>query len=173
MKFSPFLAVLITAGLLPIGLQPSLADQPQTKQVRFYCGQSFDVESNKILPTTFVASSTRKEPVAVVRWKSSFAGYKPQERCNTVSQKFQKAWEGGRFRYLVAGTSQKTGQGIICGLASQRDRCDDSKMLFTLRNSQDAGNVIASIQQTQRGASGRVLEQSSGSEMVDVEELLK
>jgi hypothetical protein len=173
MNINPFLAVAIVTGLLATGLEASLADQSQTKQVRFYCGQSFDVSSNKILPTTFVATSVRREPVAVVRWKSSFAGYKPQDRCNVVSQKFQKAWASGTFKFLTAGTSQKTGQGIICGVANQGDRCDESKMLFTLRNARDAGDVIASIQQTQRGLTGKVLEQSSGGELVDMEELLK
>jgi hypothetical protein len=168
-----FLSTLIITGLIITKIEASHANQ-QKPQVRFYCGQSFDRSSNKILPTTFAATSTRTEPLAIIRWKTSFAGYNPQNRCNIVSQKFQTAWKGGRLKFLSAGTAKKTGQGIICGTASQGNTCDESSMLFTLKNSQAAGDIIDSIYQIQHGTNRDPISQSSGgSGSIDLEELLK
>ena len=173
-KTSLYFSILVTAGLLNLRIQSSLADQPVQKlQVRFYCGQSFDISSNKILPTTFAATSARTEPVALIRWNSHLSSYKPQTRCDLVSQKFQTAWSGGKLHFISAGISQKTGQGIICGTANKTQKCDESQMLFTLKNSKDAGDIVTKIGQIQRGADSSPITQSSSNEYIDLEELLK
>ncbi|MCY7337789.1 MAG: COP23 domain-containing protein [Chamaesiphon sp.] len=174
LKTNLFLATLVTAGILTNISQPSFADKPQQKrQVRFYCGQSFDSSSQKIVPTTFAATSERKEPVAVIRWKFGFVGYSTQNRCNIVSTKFQTAWADGRLRFLVAGASPATGQGIICGVADREQACNDSTMLFTLKNEKQAQTAIASIERIKTGTTSNPGYQSSGSDPVDLEELLK
>lgn len=173
MKTRLSLSILLTIGSLSAQLKPSLANQiAQKPQVRFYCGQSFDISTNKILPTTFAATSVRQDPVAIIRWKSAL-GYSPQNRCTIVSSNFQKAWNIGRLRFLRAGTSQKTGQGIICGTATKVKKCDESQMLFTLRNANDANDVIGNIREIQRGTNRDPISQSSGDEVVDLEEVLK
>jgi hypothetical protein len=126
-----------------------------------------------MLPTTFAATSKRKDPVAVITWKIGFAGYSPQNRCDLVSGKFQTAWAGGKLRYLRSGTSAATGQGIICGVANSEQACDDSSMLFTLQNAKQAQDIITSIEQIRRGAAGGPVSQSSGGELVDLADLLK
>lgn len=169
-----YLAPMFAVGILATGVQSSFADrQDGAPQVRFYCGQSFDRTTNKMLPTTFAATSKRKDPVAVITWKIGFAGYSPQNRCNLVSAKFQTAWTGGKLNYLRSGTSAATGQGIICGVANPDRACDDSSLLFTLKNAKQAQYIIASIGQIRRGANSQPLEQSSGGEVVDLADLLK
>ena len=173
-KTSLCVAVAINLGAVMANVRASRADQqPSQKQVRFYCGQSFDNSSQKILPTTFAATSQRKEPVAIIRWKFGMGKYTPQARCNTVSPKFQTAWTGGKLNFITAGTA-KNGAGIICGIASKEQACDESTMLFTLKNATQAQETIAGIDGIKRGGAGGPISQSSGSiEPVNLDELLK
>jgi hypothetical protein len=164
------IVALLTTELTIIGTQPSIA-KPLT--VRFYCGQSFDTDQNKILPTTFVATSARTESIAIIRWKSGFGGYPPQVRCNMVSSKFQTAWTGGNLKFIKAGVSNQTGQGIVCGTADRQQKCDDAQMLFTLKNHQDAINIIANINSIRSGKVGNPILQSSGDSLVDLEQLIQ
>lgn len=164
------LATLLTTELTLLAVQPSTANPPT---VRFYCGQSFDTDQNKILPTTFVATSARTESIAIIRWKSGFGGYSPQVRCNMVSTKFQSAWTGGNLKFIKAGVSNQTGQGIICGIANLQQKCDDAQILFTLRNHQDARNIITSINNIKSGKTNSPPLQSSGDSLVDLEQLIQ
>jgi Circadian oscillating protein COP23 len=164
------LATLLTTELTILAVPPSTAN-PLT--VRFYCGQSFDPDQNKILPTTFVATSARTESIAIIRWKSAFGVYSPQVRCNKVSSKFQTAWTGGNLKFIKSGVSDRTGLGIICGTADRQQKCDDSQMLFTLRNHQDARNIIDNINNIRNGKISKPFLQSSGDSLVDLEELIK
>jgi Circadian oscillating protein COP23 len=153
-------------------LAPSATSAPQNLVVRFYCGQSFDPNSNKIIPTTLIATSARREPVAFIQWKSkSFGKYTPKSRCAIVSPKLQQAWEAKRLRYLTAGTSPQTGQGIICG-SSTKTQCNNSNMLFTLNSGADASEVIARIREIQSGKTSNPIAQSSGDNSVDMQELV-
>jgi Circadian oscillating protein COP23 len=164
------LATLLTTELMLITARPSVANPPT---VRFYCGQSFDTDQKKILPTTFVATSARAESIAIIRWKSGFGGYSPQVRCNMVSTKFQSAWTGGNLKFIKAGVSNQTGQGIICGTADLQQKCDESQMLFTLKNHQDAKSIITSINSIKSGKIRNPLLQSSGDSSVDLEQLIQ
>jgi hypothetical protein len=162
------LVTLLITELTLLAVQPSTANPPT---VRFYCGQSFDTDQNKILPTTFVATSARTESIAIIRWKSGFGGYSPQIRCNMVSTKFQTAWTGGNLKFIKAGVSNQTGQGIICGTADLQQKCDESQMLFTLKNHRDAKNIITSINSIKSGKTRTPPSQSSGDSSVDLEQL--
>jgi Circadian oscillating protein COP23 len=164
------LATLLTTELTILAVQPSTANPPT---VSFYCGQSFDPDQNKILPTTFVATSARTESIAIIRWKSGFGGYSPQVRCNMVSTKFQTAWTGGNLKFIKSGVSDRTGQGIVCGTADRQQKCDDAQILFTLKNYQDAKNIITNINNIRTGKTSNPLLQSSGDSVVDLEELTK
>lgn len=136
-SFIPF-GMAVAWILLPI---QSLAQTPA--KVTFYCGQTLDPTSNAIVPTTLVASSSRREPVALIQWKSKLSGkYTPQVRCNIVSTKFQQAWEAKRLNYLTAGVDKKSGLGIICGTKDSSTPCDRVSMLFALSNGADASETI-------------------------------
>jgi Circadian oscillating protein COP23 len=156
-----------------LALLPLMAIAQQRPIVKFYCGQSFDPDSNQILPTTLIASSARKEPVAFIQWKSTdFGEFTPQKRCDIVSPKLQQAWKNRRLDYLMAGVSPQTGQGIICG-ASKKTKCDRSNMLFTLDSGSDASAVIKRIRSIQWGKNSNPISQGSGNETVDMQKLVE
>jgi hypothetical protein len=142
-------------------------------KVSFYCGQTFDPNSNAIVPTTLVASSAKREPVALIQWKSKISGkYTPQVRCNMVSSKFQQAWSAKRLNYLAAGVDKKSGLGIICGSKDRATPCNRSSMLFTLSNGADASETIDRIKAIKTGAGSNPLPQSSGDGIVAIESIV-
>lgn len=169
------LRTLVILGCLASSftLSPSATSAPQKLVVKFYCGQSFDPDSNKIIPTTLIATSARREPVAFIQWKSKAFGKKftPKNRCAIVSPKLQQAWQNKRLNYLTAGTNSNN-QGIICG-SSSKTQCNDSNMLFTLNSGADAAEVIGQIRSIQSGKIENPIAQSSGSNAVDMQELVE
>ncbi|MCY7367385.1 MAG: COP23 domain-containing protein [Chamaesiphon sp.] len=163
-SFIPF-GMAVAWILLPI---QSIAQTPS--KVSFYCGQTFDPNSNAIVPTTLVASSAKREPVALIQWKSKLSGkYTPQVRCNTVSAKFQQAWEAKRLNYLTAGLDKASGLGIICGVKELATPCNRSSMLFTLANGADANETLDRIRGIGKGNGGGPDPQSSGNSVVDID----
>jgi Circadian oscillating protein COP23 len=128
--------VFLLAGALllanAMALKPVLAE---SEQVSFYCGQSYDPLSKRNIPTTWARVPGRLEPFALIRWKSEFfPNFSPQKRCDVVSPKFQAAYGAGKLQYLSTGKHERTGQGIICGLANLDDVCEkDADLLFTLK----------------------------------------
>jgi hypothetical protein len=161
-----------------VGLTASSAFVPvaaiaQTpKKVSFYCGQTFDPNTNQIVPTTIVASSSKREPVALIQWKSKLNGkFTPQVRCNLVSAKFQQAWEAKRLNYLTAGLDKNSGLGIICGVKELSTRCDKSSMLFTLANGADANETLGRINGIKGGDGSNPVPQSSG-DSVDIDKII-
>jgi Circadian oscillating protein COP23 len=142
-------------------------------KVRFYCGQTFDPNSNAIVPTTLVASSSRREPVALIQWKVKLSGkYTPQVRCNMVSGNFQQAWDTKRLNYLAAGVDKKSGLGIICGSKDRSTPCTRSSILFTLANGADASETIERIKTIKTGAGSNPIPQSSGDGIVAIESII-
>jgi len=155
--------------LLPI---QSIAQTPS--KVSFYCGQTFDPNSNAIVPTTLVASSAKREPVALIQWKSKLSGkYTPQVRCNMVSAKFQQAWEAKRLNYITAGVDGKSGLGLICGAKERASDCTRSSMLFTLSNGADAIETIERMKDIRVGKnSNPVSQQSAGTSIINIESII-
>jgi hypothetical protein len=173
-----YLAMVAIAGSLLGSLSGQInrvnANPSPAKYVRFYCGQSFDPNTNQIVPTTVIATSSRKEPVAFIQWKlSSFAAYTPERRCAIVSPKLQQAWESKRLKYLISGTSKRTGQGVICGVKDPNSACNESNMLFTLANGADANGLIDRIEGLKMGKTSNPIPQSSRGRSTDLEEFVE
>jgi Circadian oscillating protein COP23 len=172
--FLGMVAIAGSIGSIFLAISGANANPPSPKYVRFYCGQSFDPNSNKIVPTTVIATSSRKEPVAFIQWKSAgFGAYTPERRCEIVSPKLQQAWESKRLKYLTSGTSKRTGQGIICGVKDRNSRCNESNMLFTLANGTDANGLIDRIEGLKMGKTSNPIPQSGGERSTDLEEFVE
>lgn len=77
---SSLITLFIVSGLTVSSTLVSIQAIAQSPtKVRFYCGQTFDPGSNAIVPTTLVASSAKREPVALIQWKSKLSGkYTPK-----------------------------------------------------------------------------------------------
>jgi hypothetical protein len=167
-------AIAIITGITASSLLSAIDAIAQTPMiVKFYCGQTFDPDSNKIIPTTLIATSAKKEPVAIIQWKSKLSGKQtPQSRCNIVSAKFQQAWDAKRLNYLVSGVDKTSGLGIICGIKDKATPCNKETMLFTLVNGADANATIDRIKNIKSGAASNPIYQSSGESIVDIQSMI-
>ena len=170
---SNLITIFILGGFTVGATQMSGAIAQSPTKVRFYCGQTFDPNSNAIVPTTLVASSAKREPIALIQWKSKLSGkYTPQVRCNMVSDKFQQAWSAKRLKYLTAGVDKKSGLGIICGAKERATACNRSSMLFTLSNGADATETIDRMKDIKAGTGSNPVPQSSGDGIIDISSII-
>ena len=170
---SNLITIFILGGFTIGSTLMSVAIAQTPTKVRFYCGQTFDPNSNAIVPTTLVASSAKREPIALIQWKSKLSGkYTPQVRCNMVSANFQQAWSAKRLNYLTAGVDKKSGLGIICGIKDRSTACDRVSMLFTLSNGADASETIERIKDIRVGKTSIPESQNAGNSIVDIESII-
>jgi Circadian oscillating protein COP23 len=145
---------------------PTLAE---TEKVAFYCGRTQD---GNLYPATMAGVSGReREPWTIVIWKNRSGNLTPQQRCETVSRRFQAAWDRHEFNHLVAGTEAKSGRGLICALRDRNSVCESSKMLFTVNNRQNAREIIQGLYESIR-KTGNPTYQSSSNESIDMQELI-
>ena len=104
-------------------------------------------------------------------WRKKFGKMSPQQRCETISLRFQAALERGNLNFLTAGIDRQTGYGLICAVKSQKNQCDTKQMLFALNNQQDAKEIIDGLYDSIR-RTGNPIYQSSSSESIDIKELI-
>ncbi|TBR58944.1 hypothetical protein B4U84_24035 [Westiellopsis prolifica IICB1] len=125
---------ILGAGAMTLAAIGAMS-QPSSAQAKtYYCSTSDDG-----VPTTFARTVTRK-PIQVIRWEFSLGGLKPAQRCQIVSDNFQKAYEQGQLNYLTWGFSNKT--PVICAVSQYARSCRDGMLLFTLKRKEDASLVL-------------------------------
>lgn len=158
------------ALLLPMLIRssPSLA-RDKTDNVQFFCGRIN--QSGTIVPTTQAVSGGTSEPVSLILWKyTPPKGMTNQQRCETVSKRFQLAWDRGTFDKLIAGIDQASGLGLICAVRYSERTCDRSNLLLTLNNGSDAEDMLNRIRGTLSNPDkGTPISQSSGENEIDMQ----
>ena len=157
------IALFIPILILP---SPSLA-RNKTDNVQFFCGRIN--QSGTIVPTTQAVSGGTSEPVSLILWKyTPPKGMTNQQRCETVSQRFQLAWDRGTFDKLIVGIDKKTGMGIVCAVAYAEKECTRSHLLFTLSTGSDAEEVRDGIREAIGQGKRGPIPQSSGESEIDM-----
>jgi hypothetical protein len=119
-----------------------------TSQITFICGKEFDATENKKVDATLAWNQTDKQ--AIIQWKTDYfkdSGFDPKTRCEDVSPRFQKALDEGRLNYLTSGNLEKpngdkSGETVICAVGDTNTTCNDSNLLFTLREGDKADAII-------------------------------
>ena len=159
-----FLPILIVSS-------PSLA-RDKTDNVQFFCGRIN--QFGTIVPTTQAVSSGTSEPVSLILWKyTPPKGMTNQQRCETVSKRFQLAWNRGTFDKLIVGIDKKTGLGLICAVPYAERTCDRANLLLTLNTSSDAEDMLNRIRGTLSNPDKAVpISQSSGENEIDMRLLI-
>ena len=148
---------------------PQIVAQASPK-VEFYCGKAADRSSKSDLPATVAKVSGATEELVLIIWKSEAFKTTPQQRCETVSPKFQTALQQGR-NYVTSGIDKESGMGMICAMSNVEQPCDRTNMLFTLKTYQDAGNTIEELISVLGGGAGGPIYQSGGNRIVDLRNL--
>ncbi len=125
------------------------------------------------LPTTVAWIPEKRGHIRIVIWKSEiFLGWKPEQRCQNVSPKFQKFYENSSLNYLTNGKVK--GYPVICAVATEGDKCSRDNQLFQLKNEQGSELVIYRlVNALEGGGATDSLYQSSGKQRyVSISEVL-
>ena len=150
---------------------PSLA-RNKTDNVQFFCGRVN--QNGKIIPTTQAVNSGTVEPVSLILWQyTPPQGMTNQQRCETVSKRFQLAWDRGTFDKLIVGIDKRSGLGLICAVPYAETQCTRAHLLFTLSMGSDAEEIRDRLRNTLSGpGKGAPLPQSSGENEIDMRLLI-
>ncbi len=128
----------------------------------FYCGQNQDG-----VPVTFARTQDGKN-VPMIRWldKNYFSQkLTPQQRCQEVSQRFQRNFDNGTLRYIKAG--MLSGQPVVCAAAKKTDPCTHSTLLFTLKRDSDPNATARRLFYSSDSANANGIEEVGGDRSKD------
>lgn len=105
------------------------------------------------VPTT--AGRGFGKTIPLMTWyPSSFdrAGWTPQKRCDTVSQKLDAIRQRGQLNYLTTGTVKR--QSVICAVDQPRAACSSGNMIMTLEKGQNPSGTLLALVQLQPSDKG-------------------
>mgnify|MGYP003335438454 CR=1 FL=1 len=155
---------LASAGLLATillgGIAPGFSQSAAPNQVTFFCKDVFDRASGDKIPATLAWVPGRGGNVRIIGWKSEYFSKKSGMRCEEVTQKFQKAYDEGRFNYLTTGKVK--GYPIVCAVSSTDGVCNGDSQLFTLKPHDNPDLVLQQLMDILEGKASDLLMQSSG-----------
>lgn len=105
MKFK-VLASVAGAVALGVGAIASWAPPSQAQTATYFCGKARDG-----VYATFARNAIEKE-IEIIRWEKEWGNYTKKQRCEIVSQRFQRASNAGILNYITHGVQD--GQPVIC-----------------------------------------------------------
>lgn len=167
----------ITAGMgVILGAEASNSQSIAYRNtVSFVCENTFDRPSGAYLPTTVAKVPRRSNPVKIIRWQlQEKGGFSNQQRCQIVSQKFDRFYNQGQLNYITSG--EINGYSVICAVANRSQQCNRSNILFTVVEKQDPNLILQKLTGIMAGKeSGNIIYQSSGEEQMyfSVEKMLE
>lgn len=148
MKLKSLILGLLTTTVTLVGVAANYpkANAQVNNRVRFICGQSYDQETNRRLPTTIAVTSAGRKNI--IQWESkNIQGYSPQRRCQEVSGRFQEAYQKRMLNFLT--TSQVNNQPVICIARRYQDGCQ--MLLMTLLPGEDTLRVANDLRNALNG----------------------
>jgi hypothetical protein len=165
-KLSSWFAIAL---LLPTLIFPSSSLANKKDNIQFFCGRVN--QDGKIIPTTQVMATGNSDTVSLILWKyTPPKGMTNQQRCETVSKRFQSAWNKGTFDKLIMGLDKASGIGLICAVRSTERTCDRSNLLLMLSTGSDAEDMLDRIRGTLSNPDkGVPISQSSGENEIDMQ----
>ena len=153
-----FPLLLLNIALSTVFLEAKAEPHPQLGNIQFACGQNFDRNSQQYVFTTFAWNSHHKKPI--ISWKNesfSNTGFDPQQRCEKVSPRFQKAYSDRTLKFLTHGTMN--GQSVICTSSRVGGECQT--LLLTLLPEDDPLQTLEQLSDIFLGYASSPLQQSS------------
>ncbi len=165
MKTLLFASLLTVATITPFSMPMVQANN----EVKFVCGESFDPETSKRLPTTF--AWTPRGKIAVIRWETDvFANYSPERRCKEVSPRFQEAYDNNTINLLTNGIMNN--QPVICTAKEYDEGCNT--LLITLLPKDDSVKFLQQLRAIFNGTQETPPKHNNQRYIeIDIEEFLK
>lgn len=155
---------LASAGLIATvllgAIAPGFSQSGTPNRITFFCREVFDRASGTKIPATLAWVPGRGGNVRLIGWKSEYFSKRSPVRCAEVTQKFQKAYDEGRFNYLTTGRAK--GYPIVCAISRTDDPCDGNSQLFTVKPHDNPDLVLQQLMDILEGKTSDMLLQSSG-----------
>lgn len=165
------IASLAVVTTLSVNAKPSHADSTQ-----FYCAK-LSGQWN-----TFIKNSSVGR-VALINYGSNAlqgAGYNNQERCKTISPKFQKFYNRGQLTFKTGIVNRSP---VICAVKTSAEKCSSSNQLFQLNPGQDSRVTLQRMINLRKDGTGQPIYLSGNDSLytydedgelsVNVEKLIK
>lgn len=148
------LAIAVLSTLSSLGIAAIAKAQNYAYPDYFTCRQVDGIY------TTFAVKG--EKDFQIIRWTSGFgaaAGYTPQQRCQEVSNRFDRSVRDGSLRYLTHGTMNN--YPVICTASAHGGACEN--LIFTLPYNEGyrATQTLRELGDVARGASGALYQSSS------------
>jgi hypothetical protein len=103
--------------------------------------------------TTIANSSLRQgDDIPFIVYKSNYfrnAGYDNQKRCQMVSRRLNELFHNGQLDYVTSGIVNR--QPVICGVRSNSETCARYNVILTLKEREDANDIIKHLFDLKRG----------------------
>jgi Circadian oscillating protein COP23 len=144
---------------------------PDTENVQFACGSTFNEGLNRQVPTTIAWMPDNK--YALIQWvKPMGTTWTPQKRCETLSKSIQTAYQSGTLKFLVNG--KVNGNNVICTAIEYKGDC--KTVLMTLRKDDKPLQFLSELKDVLNGYSAFPSQHSSGEKkmyyQIDVKKLI-
>ena len=138
--------------------------QADDEDRRYYCGESKDGT-----PTTFARKLAVPGSAAIIRWeRDNWQNVTPQERCEQVSDRFERAYRANNLQYILEGRFNQ--QPVVCGVRDYGDLCTkEENFLLTLQHQDDSKQFITDLQQKGYQAKGPLKTTEDGSPVVYID----
>ncbi|MCU0526872.1 MAG: COP23 domain-containing protein [Elainella sp. Prado103] len=121
------------AGIAMVLASGSIA-QAQSTGISYFCGV------NRGKPTTMAKTPDGEKPI--VMW-SDLGDYSAQDRCEMVSNRFQKYMGQQSMSYITIGS--RDGLPVVCAATSPEAGCQEQ--LFTLNSWEEADRIRQQLEQ--------------------------
>lgn len=171
-----FTATAIALGTAATFQQPSnaLPASPELSTNYVCLGSGTPGNPYKTVAQVFNRGGSKVDEVSIIRWnRGSLGGYTPSERCQDVSNNFNRLSAAGHA-FLRSG--RLNGSRVICLVANRNDSCTSSTRLFTLRPGDGAELAISRLANLGQSRAVGPLNESSASDediTIDLNEYIR
>ncbi len=137
---------------------PAMSQSSPSGSVQYFCKMSNNI------PVTFARTPT--ETVEMIGWESRYfsnSGYAPEERCQKVSERFQKFSDEQSLKFITTG--KMNNQNVMCVAQSKRSGCRPDGLLLTFEPNDDPQKILVELfDVSTRSKTERVRRLSPGSQ---------
>ncbi len=152
-----FKLLILTLTNVAICGSAMLVTTTTAPQLSYAGNRKFSCAQSGGKPATF-ANREDGRNVPMIRWVYSFSSLTPLQRCQQVSDRFQRSYDNGTLKTIITGTLNK--QPVVCAVVSTNDACSSSNVLFTLKPGSNARDVVKRLFDRRALASGEIQNQS-------------
>ncbi len=153
---------IAVTSLTAIGAVAFIHQPTQARSRVFECGTA-EYGSKKV-PTTFAYTQNGRK-VTVIRWVSGYFSQSltNRQRCNIVSNRFQRFYDHGTLKYLNGGEVGRL--PVVCAVPNLDISCTKRNVLYTLKAGSNPHKAARTLLDRRGLAGGSIHNESSSGDL--------